>query len=306
MSTEASDGRIGANLWANAVWFVTTNRWEFFLFAGMPIIWGGLWGPLYWSVAVPLSGPDAMVTLFSTKIHIFATLGKVCYALPLVVFYLPIRRSGRPTLKLAWQLALALLATELIISFAYPTLGNAGLYRYPGSNFTHLFFYTVAKGIVLVWFARQAMKISFGHGLLITALSVSFVHPHIWSQTQSLDGTGYVLHFGTGMTLGMITWMCQVLMVVHFDSTTVGGQIRWLAVLLGLFVAGLVHSWIWIDPFEEFQFRFIGQIARENAIFNTLFFGAILGTAYLLGGEPDEAPDDYLAETGDNLAREPE
>ena len=305
MSAEAPDGRMVWPQGARYVRFIRTNRWEFVLLVGLPFLWGGIWATASWATTRALVEWDALY-LFSTKIYIPWVLWTSFFVLPLIVFYRAVRRSGRPMLILVWEFTTVLLVAEFILGIVYPALGEVGLYRYPGSNFTYEFASTLVRGVVFVWFARQAMKFSFGHGLLLAALSVSLGYQHYLFQVQSSYGVEYILLFATGLTLRFVTVNCQAIALVHFNSMTVGGQIRWLAVLLGFVVAGLVHGSTRIDPFEQLHLRFMWQIARENAIFITLFYGAILGTAYLLGGETDESPDDDPAEIGDNLAREPE
>ena len=306
MRVEAPDSHTVPSRWARSVRFVTTNRWEFTLFLGLPLFWGGLLGPLYWFTTSLLFETNPHVTLLSTKIPILWAVSKVCYALPLVVFYWPVRRSGRPTLKLAWQLAIALLAAELIVRIGYPALGYAGLYRYPGSNFTYQFASVVARGIVFLWFARQAMKFSLGHGLLLAAAAMSFGSQTSWYLVHSVYGVGEVIHFATRLALLVATGTCIALAYSRFDSATASSRLRWLALLFALFLTMFVHDRLLIGPFNPLHSQIFWTSVREQLTFSAMFYGVTLAIAYLLGGEPDEAPDDDPNEIDDKSLREAE
>ena len=302
MSTEASDGRMVWPQGARFVRFIRTNRWEFVLLVGLPFLWDGIWATAIWATTRALVEWDALY-LFSSKIYIPWVLSTSFFLLPLIVFYRAVRRSGRPMLILVWEFTTVLLVAEFILGIVYPALGEVGLYRYPGSNFTYEFASTLVRGVVFVWFARQAMKFSFGHGLLLAALSVSLGYQNSWYQAWSLHGFEYVLLFASSLTLHFIKSTCQTVALIRFDSTTVAGQARWLAMLLGLFVAALIHGRIVIVPFETIHYQVLWSSIREQLVFLSMFYGVTLGIAYLLGVGPDGAPQDKPAGNDDNLAR---
>ena len=127
-------------------------------------------------------------------------------------------------LTLVWEMAATLLVAEFILSIVYPA-GEAGLYRYPGSNFTYEFASTLVRGGVFVWFAWRAMKFSFGHGLLLAALSVTLGYPNLGYQAQSLHGFGLLL-FATGLTLALAAGMFRAVALIRFDSASVGRRVK--------------------------------------------------------------------------------
>ena len=131
-------------------------QWTVLLFVGVPAVVVIGWRLVY----APLSLGDPL-----------ALTGWLAPLL-LGVFFLPIRRLGRPTLSLVWGFALVTTS----VGAAYTTFAvNVYVHWTPYPWMPYFIAQTLAHTIVVVWFARRASAISFRHALLVVGLWTALV-----------------------------------------------------------------------------------------------------------------------------------
>ena len=143
-------------------------RWELLLFIGLPMLSDAaafevLSFPLRivlliartTGVLIPNLAPVTL-GIFSLHVHAFL-LG--------ILYYLHVRRSGRRTLSLVWAYAFAATAIGAVAAWA-PDLDSPWEWLAPGAE-------ALAGGVVLVWFATRASRLSLGHAFLLIGLSTA-------------------------------------------------------------------------------------------------------------------------------------
>ena len=189
-------------------------RWELLLFIGLPLLSDAaafevLTFPIRvvllivrtTGLLIPIPSIDTFGA-FSLHVHAFL-LG--------IFYYFHVRRSGRRTLSLVWAYAFAATAIGAVAAWA-PDLDSPWHWLAPGAE-------ALAGGIVLVWFAAQASRVSLGHAFLLIGLSTA------------LHGYGTVaIYLSVPWTEGNPTyWLVSPLTIAHgllavwalarFDST---------------------------------------------------------------------------------------
>ena len=143
-------------------------RWELLLFIGLPLLSDAaafevLTFPIRvvllivrtTGLLIPIPSIDTFGA-FSLHVHAFL-LG--------IFYYFHVRRSGRRTLSLVWAYAFAATAIGAVAAWA-PDLDSPWHWLAPGAE-------ALAGGIVLVWFAAQASRVSLGHAFLLIGLSTA-------------------------------------------------------------------------------------------------------------------------------------
>ena len=124
----------------------------------------------------------------------------------MAIFYFRVRALGRSMLTLAWSYSLIILAANAVTDPAFEFLHQQEWFS------EHVFYWglwglgteVLIPIIVLVWFARQASKISFKHALMLIALSTA------------LNGSGILMPFVPFPTLDgwIFSWETAILNAV--------------------------------------------------------------------------------------------
>ena len=160
---------------ATLVDLASRYRWELMLLVGIPIFEQAWWWLLphilgnfnlsldYWSCPPDYSCPPRFISPF-LNISLYL----------LGFFYFHVRRTGRTTLTLLWAFAFVSEAVEtatyLLLTVDY--LGQWSTIEISGSGWSwQMGLEFLPATMVLVWFARQASKISFGHALVLIGLT---------------------------------------------------------------------------------------------------------------------------------------
>ena len=153
-------------------------RWELMLIVGIPFIERTIW----WLLPHILGNFDMTFDIWSLPpfLRPFLNVSLILLAL----FYFQVRRMGRTILSLLWAYAFVSEAVNIVAS-PYTYLSDPGQIR----EFSQSWWarWEVSVGwwsidvaylqsilltiLVLVWFARQASKISFGHALVLIGLA---------------------------------------------------------------------------------------------------------------------------------------
>lgn len=107
-----------------------------------------------------ICSPDYVPTLFSIWLPLL--LG--------YLYYFHVRQLGRTILSLLWALAFVTTAVGIIMSLPYDVIGIEWSLRAPWSWLNEI--YALFFLFVLIWFARQASRVSFSHALVLIGLSI--------------------------------------------------------------------------------------------------------------------------------------
>ena len=85
------------------------------------------------------------------------------------LYYFHVRHLGRTTLSLLWAYAFAIAAISTVTSLLNVAIDPQWWFNAPGSWWGEI--HTLIFLFVVIWFARQASKISFSHALVLIGLS---------------------------------------------------------------------------------------------------------------------------------------
>ena len=147
--------------------FLNTYRWELWLIVGIPAISG-----IVRTVAGPLYG---LLVNNSAVFHFIYFVGGVVSLLLLVVSYPRVRDLGRGFLVTVWGYEIAhsvVIATSqgvlFIVEVVFPTEGGLALFL---RNSSVLALAGILETLVLLWFARQASRLSLMHAVFLLVYS---------------------------------------------------------------------------------------------------------------------------------------
>ena len=159
----------------------------------------------------------------------------------LAIFYFRVRALGRTMLTLAWSYSLIILTANGTIELIFHFVDEEWWYSAPRIHLWSGMRFLVPI-IVLVWFARQASRISFQHALVLIALSTAlvtsgFLIPH------PLSGTFGGWPFPWGMSV--------------------------LSAIMGLFAVWVLSR---LDKAEDS----VGTVIERSVPWNTSSFGGML------------------------------
>ena len=275
--------------------FIVTYRWELWLFFGMPAVLGAPFYDSRWLWQLfSLSGCESKSCLFGYL------------AVPLIVgfallagSYPFVRRQGREFLALLWTLeiamsgiSLAALGIDLVRGAEWPRgipLFTLPFFDMSGITFTVS---SLARVLVLLWFARRASRMSAGHAFLL--VGVSLARPAF---TAGLPPFSTLAHYDTGvpfiasfvaayLALQVSTNLLAFWAMTRFDP---GGTVFRRNVIAGLFGMALL-SRMWgvatlLSPFalslEYLLPMLTGNLGRTAAGF-ALNYLPLLALIYLV------------------------
>lgn len=210
-------------------------RWELMLLVGIPLV-SGVIGLL---LVVPLIALDTLLGAnpFTSSSAPFL----VVHPILLAIVYFRVRALGRVMLTLAWAYSLVILTANGTIELIFHFVDEEWWYSAPRIHLWSGMRFLVPI-IVLVWFARQASRISFQHALVLIALSTAlvtsgFLIPH------PLSGTFGGWPFPWGMSV--------------------------LSAIMGLFAVWVLSR---LDKAEDS----VGTVIERSVPWNTSSFGGML------------------------------
>ena len=156
---------------ATLVDLASRYRWELMLIIGIPVVnHMSRWLLITILANFNLSLADWFCSPhFSCSPDYVPTFFNIWLLLLLGFLYLHVRRSGRTALTLLWAYAFVSMAVGTFISLPYQAMDPEWWSRAPWSwlddiqTYVHLF--------ILMWFARQASRISFSHAIVLIGLS---------------------------------------------------------------------------------------------------------------------------------------
>ena len=240
--------------------FLANYRWELWLFFGMPLI-----------VGIVSFSTDWIVECGDYPCYFWD--GFFGYHLPsialLAASYPFVRRQGRGFLTLLWTLELALRAISIPISaiewLLVPDVAERPFIVDLGAN--------GARGVVMLWFARQASRVSLSHAFLLIALSyadssIGVSGSYVQRIAQGFD-PWFMPHIVAGYLLvqiamnGLALWA-----MVRCGSSAPAFRIRVAALLIG--IAVLKSLWGWTIAVTPAFSIFIGILPHELGLYDFL------------------------------------
>ena len=247
-----------------------THRWELWLLLGVPAValiaaYAYRWSPL-------------LDESYSGGFFVWHSIRNAVAALMLGAAYSRVRRLGRPLLFLVWRYSLTVAVVSAVGYLAAGLLYDGLLSDGGSASRLGLFFTAVGLAglFVLLWFARQASRISLAHAFLLIALAVGTSFPSV----RSLDllDSPFGVAILSAEAIGLASILLAVWALAHFDG--LDRRMRTCSIvalfaLSGLRFAALVG--IGIAPLIA-QGDYM-EAARSMSI----FFVAILPSALMLG-----------------------
>ena len=149
-------------------------RWELMLFIGIPLVEQASW----WLLTHALGNFNITFDVDSLPSYIapFLNLSLVL----LCLLYFRVRRLGRSTLSLLWTLAFVYEAVATAIYLVFD-MADSERWSVVSMSWWSIGVAFLPSTLVLVWFARQASRISFNHALVLIGLAFA------------LDGSGLLM-----------------------------------------------------------------------------------------------------------------
>ena len=179
-------------------------RWELMLLIGIPVIEQTIW----WLLPHILGNFNIAFEVWSLPALLRPFLN--ISLLLLVFFYFQVRGLRRAILSLVWTLAFVYEAVEtatyLLLEVDYLEQWSAIEISRPGSTW-HIGLDFLPPTMVLVWFARQASKISFSHALVLIGLFIPGYVSRMIMPTSSSRGLRTGRPPGTWVLLP--SWSCS-------------------------------------------------------------------------------------------------
>ena len=164
-------------------------RWELMLFIGIPLVEQASW----WLLTHALGNFNITFDVDSLPSYIapFLNLSLVL----LCLLYFRVRRLGRSTLSLLWTFAFVY---EAVATTTYLVFDVTDSERWSvvSTSWWSIGVAFLLSTLVLVWFARQASRISFNHALVLIGLAFA------------LDGSGLLMPnlIRAGFEGGQVAW----------------------------------------------------------------------------------------------------
>ncbi len=193
---------------------LATHRWELWLLLGIPAIALAAAGAYRWSPILEEG--------YSGGFFLWHIIRHAVAALLLGAAYSRVRRLGRPLLSLVWRYSLTVavvsavgyLAAELLYDLLLSDGGSASRL---GLLFTAV---GLAELAILLWFARQASRISLAHAFLLAALTVGTSFPRV----RSLDllDSPFGVAILSAEAIGLASILLAVWALAHFDGLSRG------------------------------------------------------------------------------------
>ena len=221
--------------------FIVTYRWELWLVIGIPVIAIFFRNFVFLPLNLLLGLEEETVTLHNLQ----WTQGLALTLLLLAVSYLRVRRLGREFLALLWGIATILPAISLVAQgFVYvlgltdPVTSFAGGL---GRSVLYAGLFEVPHLLALLWFARQASRLSLTHAFFLVAFTI--LRP--WDPVRlvwSLEILPYIyvsILIGVFITLSVM--LMKVWLVGNFELR--GPAFRRNA-LIGLVAAILLSGYV--------------------------------------------------------------
>ncbi len=258
--------------------FLATYRWELWLLLGIPAI------ALIANYAYTLS--LVLEESYSGGFFLWHIIRNAVAALLLGAAYSRVRRLGRHMLALVWRYSLTVAVVSAVGYLAAELLYDGGSPASLGLLFTAVGFAGLA---ILLWFARQASRISLAHAFLLVALTVGGNLPRV----RSLDylDSPFGIAILSADAIGLASTLLAVWALAHFDGLRRGMRtfsIVALFALSGLRIA--VPGGISIASLITRGHYMEAAMTGSGFLFSIAFIPALmLGLTYLVRVRPADA-----------------
>ena len=220
---------------------IVTYRWELWLVIGIPVI--ATFSRNF--VFLPLNLLLGLEEATATQHTLQWAQGVALTLLLLAVSYLRVRRLGREFLALLWGIAITLWVISLVAQgFVYvlgPTDPVTGFLGGLGRSYLLIGLFEVPILLALLWFARQASRLSLTHAFFL----VAFTALRPWDPVHwnwSLESIPYVyVTILIGVLITYSIMLSKVWLVGNFDLR--GPAFR-RNTLIGLVAAILLSGYV--------------------------------------------------------------
>ena len=255
---------------------VLKYRWELWLFVGVPLVVNVTWviessrSELF---TLPLSERQDLPYISPRAILLLLLLG---------LSYLRVRRLGRPTLALVWAYGVAAVLANALATVAIQVFGSP----LPGSR-TALSLVAMAVALaILVWFGRQASRISLGHALLLVGLSTTLprgISPltGVFPVLTAVDESYHIFPWSIALAFSVALSLLAVWALGRFDSASGVARTRMVLALFGVAVLVLISThW----AIASWQSEFL-QLAFATALVSAIMavsYAAVIALIYVL------------------------
>ena len=181
--------------------FLVAYRWELRLIVFIPAISG---------IAQTFAGPlYGLLVNNSAVIHFMYLVGSVVGLLLLALSYPRVRDLGRGFLVTVWGYEIAhsvVIATSqgvlFIVEVVFPTEGGLALFL---RNSSVLALAGILETLVLLWFARQASRLSLMHAVFLLVYSSLNLVGTVTGSTVSASNSNILLYLAYLLSRGAIT-----------------------------------------------------------------------------------------------------
>ena len=218
--------------------FIVTYRWELWLVVGIPAIALILQTAVFLPLNFLLRLEEAVTTLQALQSNVVSLL-------LLAVSYLRVRRLGREYLALLWGIVTIFSAISMV---APVTAYIGGLENLWGGSLNPLRLGLLISGLAgvpsllaLLWFARQASRLSLTHAFFLVAFATLTLAGPLQG-FQSTGGIALLLaHFLVGGAITLSVMLLKVWLVGNFELR--GSRFRRNAVI-GIVTAAILSRYV--------------------------------------------------------------
>ena len=253
---------------------VLKYRWELWLFVGVPLVVSVTW-------VIESSRPELFTLPLSERQDLpYISPKAILLLLLLGLSYLRVRRLGRPTLALVWAYGVAAALANAVASVAIQVFGTP----LPGSRTALSLVASAVALAILVWFGRQASRISLGHALLLVGLSTTLPRgtsslTSVFPLLTAVDEPYRIVSWSIVLAFNIALSLLAVWALGRFDSASGVDRTRMVIALFSVAVLVLISThWAIVSwQSESLQPAFISAlisaiVAVSYAVVITLIY----------------------------------
>ena len=254
--------------------FLSTYRWEVWLFLGVPVIVGAARQLVRWLVHF-----DSSTWYHGSDLAIGALgLALLAAAFPLVL------RRGRQLLVLLWGFELVTRGTSIALKGFDLTRGEppAGVQLFTIHTVGDLHYFSTVSAwvgvLALVWFARQASRISTAHAFLFVGLSFATSSFSLQSFVFE-SSSGYVDLFAAIYLISAIAVNILALWaMVHLESKRMAFPVTATVGLFGMAIGKSLFGVYALFPVlaASYGYRLLEQLFEDWGVISMAMLGHAL------------------------------
>ena len=255
---------------------VLRYRWELWLFVGVPLVVSVTW-------VIESSRPEPFTLPLSEHQDLpYISPKAILLLLLLGLSYLRVRRLGRPTLALVWAYGVAAALANAVATVAIQVFGTP----LPGSRTALSLVASAVALAILVWFGRQASRISLGHALLLVGLSTTLprgINPltSVSSILTAVDEPYRIVTWSIVLAFSIALSLLAVWALGRFDSASGVARTRMVIALFSVAVLVLISTHWAIVSWQSESLQPAFTSALVSAIF-AVSYAVVIALIYVL------------------------